>query len=78
MGGRCLLHFIIYKATCRKRGKCYIGSSQCHFKKRMNGHFTDVGKLVEKGITSDSFARHFSQFFTEKPNAAQLREIIDF
>ena len=51
MGGRCLLHFIIYKATCGRTGKYYIGSTHCNFKKRMSGHFTDVGKLVEKGIT---------------------------
>jgi hypothetical protein len=40
--------------------KIYIGKTQQNFKKRMVGHSQDVKKLMEKGVHSDSYARHFS------------------
>jgi hypothetical protein len=40
--------------------KIYIGNTQKHIKKRMVGHFQEIKKLVEKGVHSDSYARHFT------------------
>jgi hypothetical protein len=40
----------------------YIGNTQQHPKKRMQGHAQDVRRMVIAGVQSDSFARHFCQF----------------
>jgi hypothetical protein len=41
--------------------KIYIWKTQQNFKeKRMKGHFQDIKKLMEKGVHSDSYARHFT------------------
>jgi hypothetical protein len=47
--------------------KIYIGNTQQNFKKRMTGHFQDVKKLMEKGVHSDSYARHSPVFGQEEP-----------
>jgi hypothetical protein len=40
--------------------KIYIGNTKQNFKKRMTGHFQDIYKLIEKGVHSNSYARHFA------------------
>jgi hypothetical protein len=50
---------VIYRVTCKMTNKTYIGNMQQRFKMRMRGHFQDVKKLMEKGVHSDSYARHF-------------------
>jgi hypothetical protein len=50
---------IIYRVTCKMTNKTYIGNMQQHFKMRVRGHFQDVKKLMETGVHSDSYARHF-------------------
>jgi hypothetical protein len=50
---------VIYRITCKMMNKIYIGNMQQHFKMGMRGHFQDVKKLMEKGVHSDSYARHF-------------------
>ena len=59
-GGMCRVPIVVYKITCKMTNKIYIGNTQQNFKKRMAGHFQDVKKLMEKGILSDSYARHFA------------------
>ena len=59
-GGVCRLPIVIYKITCKLTNKIYIGNTQQNFKKRMAGHFQDVKKLMEKGVSSDSYAKHFA------------------
>lgn len=56
---------VVYKATCQKSKKFYIGNTQQHLKTRLNQHFGDVCSLANKKVTSDSFARHFAAFFEE-------------
>ena len=67
MGGKYLTTFVVYKATCRETKNYYVGSCQTTFKKRMEGHFNDVGKLAKYGTTSDSFARFFVKNFATPP-----------
>jgi hypothetical protein len=40
--------------------KIYIGNTQQNLKKRMAGQLQDIKKLMEKGVHSDSYARHFT------------------
>ena len=41
----------------------YIGNTQQTFKKRMDGHFSDLLRLLKNRQKSDSFAAHFKQHF---------------
>ena len=78
--GKCRASCIVYKATCKETGKCYIGNTQQAYKKRMTAHYSDVRRLVLTGKKSDSFASHFSSFFNteSKPTPSLLREKISF
>ena len=76
--GRCNQSILVYEVTCKKTGKKYIGSNQQKFKKIIEGHYNDVRLWFRKGFRTDSFARHFSRFFTAKPTAGQIRSICDF
>ena len=58
---------MVYKATCNKSGKIYIGNTQQHLKKRMQQPFQDVRKLVLVNKKSDSFAAHFAESFLFSP-----------
>ena len=40
--------------------KVDIGNTPQNFKKRMAGHFQYVKRLMEKGVSSDSYAKHFA------------------
>ena len=44
-------------------GENYIGNTQNHLKKRIGTHFTETRKLILKVEASDSFARHFGNFY---------------
>ena len=41
----------------------YIGNNKKTFKKIMDGHFSDLQRLLKNGQKSDSFADHFVQHF---------------
>ena len=41
----------------------YIGTTQQTFKNRMDGHFSDLKRLLKNGQKSESFAAHFVQHF---------------
>ena len=56
----CRNSVIVYKVECNNTGKVYIGNTQQMFKKRMQQHFGEVGKLVKLGEKSDSYAKHFA------------------
>jgi GIY-YIG catalytic domain len=68
----CRDSIVVYKIQCKNSGKIYIGNTQQPFKKRMQQHFNDVNKLHQKGIKSDSYAKHFAEqlrnFKTLSPN----------
>ena len=44
-------------------GAIQIGNNHQAFKKRMDGHFYDILRLLKNGQESDSFAAHFKQLF---------------
>ena len=81
-GGNCRESMVIYKATCKETGKFYVGCTQQKVKKRFDGHFTEVCGFVNKGILSDSFARHFGavlkkkQIEGEKVTRKDVRKIV--
>jgi hypothetical protein len=68
-GDMCRFPIVVYKITFKMTNKIYIGNTQQNFKKRMMGHFQDVKKLMEKGVHSDSYARHFADIW---PRGAPL------
>ena len=41
----------------------YIGNTHHTLKKIMDGHFSDLIRLLKNGQKSDSFAAHFKQYF---------------
>ena len=41
----------------------YIGNAQHKFKKRMDGHFSNIIRLLKNRQKSDSFAAYFEQHF---------------
>ena len=71
-GGFCRRSIVVYKATCLKTGKQYIGNTQQHVKKRIQQHVQDVKQLVLKNKSSDSFASHFACFI---PRETEKKEI---
>ena len=76
--GYCQRKRVVYKATCLRTNKVYIGNTQQSLKNRMKAHFNDVGILVAKGRHSDTFARHYAQFFDERPSPKELRSMMRF
>ena len=56
----------------------YIGNTQQTFKKRMEGHFSDLLRLLKKGQKSDSFAAHFEQHFNTNTSRTDLRKYTRF
>ena len=61
-GGECRRSIVIYKAKADD-GHYYIGSTQQKLKNRMKAHYADVQRLVNRGKTSDSYARFFASKF---------------
>ena len=56
----------------------YIGNTQQTFKKRMDGHFSDLQRLLKNGQKSDSFAAHFVQRFNSTTSRVELRKCMTF
>ena len=54
---------IIYQVEYSKCDAIYIGNTKQNFKKRMDGHFSDLERLLKNGQKSDLFAAHFVQHF---------------
>ena len=50
----------------------YIGNTQQTFKKIMDGHFSDLLRLLKNGQKSDSFASDFEQHFNNTTPRADL------
>jgi len=76
-GGKCRHSIVVYKATCKICDKFYVGNTQQKLKLRMNQHYMDVRNLVNKQLTSDSYARHFASHFIKEDNitAQKIRNI---
>ena len=77
--GRCCCSMVVYKATCKGSNKFYIGNTQQKVKKRLDQHIGNVCNLVNKGITLDSFARHFATRWksTKTIKRKDVRNLID-
>ena len=56
----------------------YIGNIQQTFKKRMDGHFSDLLRLLKNGYKSDSFTVHFEQHFNTTTSRTDLRKYMTF
>ena len=69
---------IIYELTCSMCDAIYIGNTQQTFKKRMDGHFSDLLRLIKNEKKSDSFAAHFVQHFNNTMSRTDLRKCIMF
>ena len=60
------------------RDAIYIGNTQQTFKKRMDGHFSDLQRLLKNGQKSDSFAAHSVQHFNNITSRTDLRKCMTF
>ena len=56
----------------------YISNTQKTFKKRMDGHFSDLLRLLKNRQKSDSFAAHFEQHFNNTTSRTDLRKYMTF
>ena len=54
----------------------YVGNTQMTFKKRMEGHLSDLQRLLKNGQKSDSFAAHFVQHFKPTKLRTDIRKYI--
>ena len=76
--GKCRSKCIIHEVKCSTRNAIYIDNAQQTFKKRMDGHFSDLQLLLKNGQKSDSFAAHFVQHFNDTTSRTALRECMTF
>ena len=53
-GGKCRVACVVYKATCKCCNQVYIGKLQRYWKTRMQEHFKDVWKMLERSRRSSS------------------------
>ena len=56
----------------------YIGNTQQTFKKRMDGHFSDLLRLLNNGQESEPFGAHFKQHFNTTTSRTDLRKYTTF
>ena len=56
----------------------YIGNTQQTSKKRMDGHFSDLLRLLKNGQKSDSCAAHFEQHFNTTTSRTDLHKYMTF
>ena len=58
------------------RDAIYMGNTEQTFKKRMDGHFYDLQRLLNNGQNSDSFAAHFVHKLGPLSHPVELLEAI--
>ena len=56
----------------------YIVNIQQTFKKIMDGHFSDIKRLLKDGQKSDLFAAHFSQHFNNTTSRTDICRCMTF
>ena len=61
--GKCRSKCIIYEVKYPMCDAIYIGNTQQTFKKRMDGHFSNLLRIFKNRQKSDSFAAHFEHHF---------------
>ena len=76
--GKFCSKFLIYEVKCSVCDAIYIGSTQQTLKKRMNGHFSDLLRLLSNGQKSDSFAARFEHHFNTTTPHTYLHKYMTF
>ena len=76
--GKCRSKFIIYELKCSTCDGIYIGNTQQTFKKRVDGHFSDLQRLLKNVQKSDSFSAHFVQHFNSTTSLTELHKCMTF
>ena len=56
----------------------YVGNTQQTFKKRMDGHFSNILSFLKNWQKYDSFAAHFEQSFNSTTSRTELRKCMMF
>ena len=56
----------------------YIGNTHQTFKKIMDGHFSDLQRLLKNKNKSDSFSAHYEQHFNTTTSRTYLRKYMTF
>ena len=56
-GGNCRKSLVVYKATCIKTGKAYIGNTQQKLKKRIDAYLSKTCEFVKKNKHSNRFSK---------------------
>ena len=77
-GGKWRSQCTIYKVKCSMCNAIYIGNTQQTFKKIMDGHFSDLLRLLRNGKKSDSFYAHFEQPFNTTTSRTDIRKYMTF
>ena len=72
--GKCWSKCFFYQVECSMCDAIYIGNTQQTFKKRMDGYFSELLRLLKNGQKSDSFAAHFEQHFNTNTSHTDLRK----
>ena len=76
--GKCRSTCLIYDVTCSICDSIYIGNAQNYSRKRMDGHLSDIQRLLKNGQKSDLFASHFVQHFNNTTSRTDMRKCITF
>ena len=71
----CRKSIVVYKATRNITGKFYIGNTQQKLKARLTQHFSETKDVMNKGISADSFAKHFARQDTGNTDEATVKTI---
>ena len=76
--GKCRSKCIIYEVKCSMSDAIYIDNNQHTFKKRMDGHFYNLLRLLNNGQKSDLFSAHSEQNFNTTTSRIDLRKYTKF
>jgi len=63
---KCRKSIVVYNAKYKRCEISYIGDTQQKLKTRVNQHLTEVYALVNKGKTSDTFAKYFAAHYPNR------------
>ena len=69
---------LIYEVKCSMCDAIYIGNTQQTLNKIMDGHFSDLLRLLKNGQKSDSFAAHPEKRFNTTTSRTDLRKHTTF
>ena len=76
--GKCQSQCIIYEVKCSICDAICIGNTRQIFKKRMDGHFSDLLCLLKNGKKPNSFATHFEQHFNTTASRTYIHTYMTF